>query len=131
MSYWSRPPSKLHCRWEGPFQVMSKQGNTLVLRDLTSDATREVDASRLRHFVVAPGIDPKQIAAADLGETEVMEILQHRGLPKKRADMEFEVRWSDGDTTWEPCEAVKKLGPLDAYIRTHPEAKLHSLLPKS
>jgi len=111
--------------------VMSKQGNTLVLRDLTSDATREVDASRLRPFIVAPGTDPKQIAAADLGESEVKEILQHRGTAKKRLEMEFEVLWSDGDTSWEAWETVKKLEPLDAYIRAHPGAKLNSLLPKS
>ena len=45
--------------------------------------------------------------------------------------MEFEVLWSDGDTSWESWDSVKKLEPLDAYIRAHPEAKLSSLLPKS
>ena len=70
-------------------------------------------------------------AAADLGESEVKEILQHRGTAKKRVEMEFEVLWSDGDTSWESWDSVKKLEPLDAYIRAHPEAKLSSLLPKS
>ena len=130
MSYLVRPPSKLHCRWEGPFEVMSRQKNTVILRDLTSDVRREVDVSRLRPFVVAPGVDVKALAAADLGEAEVAQVLEHRGGARKRAELEFLVSWTDGDQTWEPWEGVKKLQQVDEYIRAHPEAKLNSLLPK-
>lgn len=39
----------------------------------------------------------KAVAVADLGETEVTEILQHRGIPKKRTDIErgVLVGWRD------------------------------------
>ena len=130
MSYLVRPPSKLHCRWEGPFAVMERRGNTAVIRDLTNDATREVDLSRLRVFLVAPGVDPKAVAAADLGEAEVQGILDHRGTAKKRAAMEFLVSWTDGEQTWESWATVKKLEHIDLYIRTHPHAGLKALLPK-
>ena len=33
-----RPPSKLHCRWGGPFEVMSRSRKNVTVRDLTSDA---------------------------------------------------------------------------------------------
>lgn len=130
VSYLVRPPSKLHCRWEGPFEVMSRTQNTVILRDLTNDARREADVSRLRQFLVEPGADVKEIAAADLGEAEVKSILEHRGTARQRAALEFLVAWTDGDETWEPWANVKKLAPLDEYIRAHPEAKLNSLLPK-
>lgn len=130
MSYLVRPPSKLHCRWEGPFEVMSRAQNTVILRDLTNDARREADVSRLRQFLVEPGLDLKATAAADLGETEVKTILEHRGTARQRGALEFLVAWSDGDETWEPWANVKKLAPLDEYICAHPEAKLNSLLPK-
>jgi hypothetical protein len=55
-------------------------------------------------------------------------VLNHRGSVKSRADLEFLVSWSDGEDTWEPWESVRKLEAIDEYIRTHPEAKLKSLL---
>jgi hypothetical protein len=30
--------------------------------------------------------------------------------------VEFEVRWSLGDTTWEPYDSVKELSALDDYF---------------
>jgi hypothetical protein len=109
---------------------MSRQKNTVILRDLTSDARRETDVSRLRPFLVAPGVDVKVLAAADLGEAEVTQVLEHKGVARKRKDLEFLVQWTDGDQTWEPWEGVKKLKMVDEYILAHPEAKLNSLLPK-
>jgi hypothetical protein len=130
MSYLTRPPSKLHTRWEGPFEVMSRDRNNVIIRDLTSDARREVDANRLRVFYVGKNVDPKGVATADLGEASVEIVLEHRGSPTNRASMEFLVRWTDSDETWEPWEQVKKLAAIDQYIRAHPEARLKSLLPK-
>jgi len=130
VSYLVRPPSKLHCRWSGPFQVMSRVRNNVIIRDLTNDVRQEYDVSRLRVFLVAANVDPKAVATADLGEAEVDSILDHRGSARQRASLEFLVRWSDGEETWEMWEQVKKLAEIDQYIRAHPEAKLKSLLPK-
>ena len=128
VKYPSRPPSKLHCRWSGPFEVMSRDRNNVLVRDLTSDVRHEYDATRLRPFLLSVESDPKQLAAADLGELEVSTVLDHRGSAKKRAELEFLVKWSDGDETWEPWEHVKKLAVIDEYVRAHPDAKLKSLL---
>lgn len=128
VSYTSRAPSKLHCRWQGPFEVMSRERNNVIVRDLTSDNRHEFDVSRLRVFLVSPTCDPKVLAAADLGELEVSEVLDHRGSVRQRAELQFLLRWSDGEETWEPWEQVKKLSLIDQYILAHPDAKLNSLL---
>ena len=109
---------------------MSRERNNAIIRDLTSDVTREVDVSRLRKFLIGKGVDPRAIAAADLGEVEVGQVLEHRGGAKKRSELEFLVKWTDEEETWEPWENVKRLEKIDEYIRAHPEAKLNSLLPK-
>ena len=71
---------------------------------------KTVDVSRLKPFIVAPSVDVQAVAAADLGEAQVDAILAHRGSARKRALLEFQVQWSDGDVTWEPWERVKKQG---------------------
>ena len=119
-----RPPSKLHCRWEGHFEVVSRKRNNVIIRY----ARHEYDVSRLRHFLVAPSVDVAALAAADMGEVAVAEVLDHRGNARKRSDLGFQVRWSDGDVTWENWEDVKRVAEVDEYIHAHPEAKLNSLL---
>ena len=50
------------------------------------------------------------------------EILGHRWIDGKR--IEYKVRWSVGDTTWEPHDNCKCLEALDRYLElqgvTHP-----------
>jgi len=57
MSYLVRPPSKLAARWAGPYRIKGKEGNNVTLEDLTGGAEKQVDVSRLKHFIVAPGVD--------------------------------------------------------------------------
>ena len=129
VSYPARAPSKLHCRWAGPYEVIMRVRNNVTVRDLTNGAREEFDVSRLRPFLVSPTCDPKALAAADLGELEVSEVLDHRGSARQRAELQFLLHWTDGEQSWEPWDQVKKLALVDQYIRDHPEAKLHSLLP--
>jgi hypothetical protein len=83
MSYLTRPPSKLNARWSGPYRVVSRQANNVVLEDLTGGRTKTVDVSRLKPFLVGPGVDPTKLAAADLGEVEVEAVLAHRSDARK------------------------------------------------
>ena len=130
MSYMVRPPSKLAARWAGPFKITSRKANSVELEDLTGGPSKTVDVSRLKPFLVAPGVDVKAIAAADLGEASVDAILAHKGNARKRSSLVFQVQWSDGDVTWEPWEKVKKLSAVDDYIKTYPGPSLQSLLQK-
>ena len=122
--------SKLAARWAGPFRIISRKANSVELEDLTGGPSKTVDVSRLKPFLVAPGVDVKAVAAADLGEASVDAILAHRGNVRKRSSLEFQVQWSDGDVTWEPWEKVKKLSAVDDYIKTHPGTSLQPLLQK-
>ena len=131
-AYATRPPSKLHLRYAGPFQVVDRDRNNITISDLTSGKLKVVDVDRLRPFyLTGDPRDAARIAASDLGETEVVEIIRVvEGDPKDRSSLRFEVRWSDDDTTIEPWDVVKLLEALDGFILSHPEAKLKHLLTK-
>ena len=104
----------------------------MVLEDLTGGRSKSVDVSRLKPFLVGPGVDPKKLAAADLGEAEVDKVMAHRGDPRKnRKDLEFKIQWKDGDVTWQKWGDVKKLSAVDEYIRNHGDRELKVLLGKS
>lgn len=128
LSYLVRPPSKLSARWAGPYRIVTKNGNNVLLEDLTGGPSKTVDVSRLKHFIVGKDVDVRAVAAADLGEVEVQVILSHRGTARDRKNLEFEVQWLDGDVTWEPWERVRKLTAVDEYIRDHPRSGLKSLM---
>ncbi len=51
-----------------------------------------MDVSRLKLFLVGPGVDPPKSAAADFGETEVDAVLTHRGDARKRKTLEFQIQ---------------------------------------
>jgi hypothetical protein len=128
MSYLVRPPSKLAARWAGPFRILAREANSATLEDLTGGAQKIVDVSRLKPFLLAPGVDPQAVAAADMGEAQVESVLAHKGSARQRATLEFQIQWSDGDVTWEPWASVRKLAAVDDYIRAFPGPSLRGLL---
>jgi hypothetical protein len=52
-------------------------------------------------------------ATAD-GEWLIDEIIAHRRISSK--ELQFQVRWTMGDVTWEPMSACKDLEALDNYL---------------
>jgi hypothetical protein len=118
-----RPPSKLHFRVAGPFRVVAINRNMISVKDLTCDRVLMRDAEdliRFRQPVPMSEADLIAVAARDLGELTVVEIFGHRGRPSQRTFMEFQVKWSDGDVTWEPWAKVKKLAALEEYLADQP-----------
>jgi hypothetical protein len=128
VSYLVRPPSKLAARWAGPFRVIARESNSATLEDLTGGPQKTVDVSRLKPFLLAPGVDAQAVAAADIGEAQVDSVIAHRGSARKRSTLEFQIQWTDGDITWEPWESVRKLAAVDEYIRMFPGPSLRGLL---
>jgi hypothetical protein len=57
--------------------------------------------------------DPYNFGAPDNAEWYVEEITAHQW---KGCKVEFEVKWSLGDTTWEPLLSCNDLAALDAYL---------------
>ena len=124
VSYPARAPSKLADRWNGPFRVISKVKNTYTLSDLTSDKLYTRDISRLKQFVVEVDTDPVEVAARDMSEMTVRNILSHKGHPKRRTTLEFEVEWEpDGDITWELWETMRKTEALNEYVAKFKQLK--------
>jgi hypothetical protein len=122
LHYPTRPPSKLHSRVAGPFRVVERRGNLIFARDLTCERVIERDAEMWTPFLTPHPMaeaELRRIAAADLGETNVEAIVNHRGELTK-AKIEFEVLWSDGERTWEPWKTVRQLAALDAYLTANP-----------
>ena len=57
--------------------------------------------------------DPYDFGAPDEAEWYVEEIMAHGW---KGRSVEFEVKWSLGDTTWESLENCNDLAALDTYL---------------
>ena len=132
VEYLTRPPSKLHTRLAGPYQVVSRKGNAVTIQDLTCKNQKIMDVSRLSVFYHEGSLEEaKVLAAADLGESTVERILAHKGDPKKRSSMTFQVLWTEGDMTWESWEVVRKLAALEDYLQDHPDARLRQLRNKN
>ena len=70
VSYLSKPTSKLHTRKAGPFLVMSRTANNVVIQNLTSGVEKIMDVSRSTPFIGSGSLSQNQaIAAADFGKT--------------------------------------------------------------
>jgi len=57
--------------------------------------------------------EPYDFGAPDDSEWFVNELLGHRWDGRR---LEFQIRWSLGDTTWEPSASCKDLSALDRYL---------------
>jgi hypothetical protein len=58
-------------------------------------------------------VDAYDFGAPDNAEWIVNELDSHRWNGK---DLEFQVQWNAGETTWEPLESCKELAALDRYL---------------
>ncbi|KXN87789.1 hypothetical protein AN958_08130, partial [Leucoagaricus sp. SymC.cos] len=57
----------------------------------------------------------------------VDELIGHRFAGHNNKNLEFEVHWSTGDTTWEPYQACKDLTALDRYMELRGVSKITQL----
>jgi len=131
LSYPSRPPTKLAGLYRGPMMVHKKiRKDIYEVLDLITNKVSQVHHSRLHALVVPPDATPDDLlvmAGIDRDEFVVEAIIDHRGDPKKKKDIEFRIRWKGyepADDTWEEYATVKDLEALDVYSKEHPELKL-------
>jgi len=134
VSYPVKPPHKLAPRWRGPLVVLEEPpggGSMFVCQDLRTLKIVRFHESRLKLFRLPDGGDPLQVAAVDQDEFVVESVVDHRirdgGRPRRKADLEFRVRWlgyEPAEDSWLPYSEVRDLAALDAYALTHPELRL-------
>ena len=130
---WEHPAdkrSKLHTRYQGPFQVVERIQDTYKIQDLLNGKVHETHISNLRPFSVDPErSSPAMVAQHNAQEFMISEIPEHRGDRSQRSSMEFKVRWQgegpEGDS-WEPYAFLRDSEQLHTYLRTN---KLKSLIP--
>jgi hypothetical protein len=72
-------------------------------------------------------VDPLTIAAKDYEEFEIEHIVTHSGNPKRKSDMDFQVRWlgyDESEDSWLPWSEVRNVPALHTYLRENGMTKL-------
>ena len=123
-----RAPTKLHTHWKGPMRVISNIGAEYILHDLVKNKNIPIHVKRLKVFEHDPRrTDPLAIAARDNEEDEVEYVIAHTGDPKRKSDMDFQVRWAgydESEDSWLPWSEVRNIPALHSYLRANNMVKL-------
>ena len=114
-------PSRLDTLWLGPMRILEHKNSEYTLLNLITTKEKVYHAQHMRKFIFNPvNTDPTDVARRDYVEFFVQEILKHRGKPTRSSSMEFLVKWTgyeDSYNTWEPYTNLRKSEPLHAYLR--------------
>jgi hypothetical protein len=128
LDYPDSPPTRLHARKRGPFEVVKFHKNSYTLRDLVTQKELTVHITRLTPFEYDPlYTDPVQIAAKEQEEFFIEAIVAHRGNLNLKSTLEFRVRWlgfDDSSDSWEPWKNLRDTKQLHAYLKSKGLARL-------
>jgi transposase InsO family protein len=123
-------PTRLHTKLQGPFRVISNNGNEYILFDLVRNKEKHYHITDMRPFHFDPSItDPLDIARRDYLEFFIEKVLDHRGYPKRKNSLEFLIQWMGYDSSynsWEPWSNFRETECLHDYLR---EKNLSHLIP--
>ena len=116
-SVWKRSaPTKLAMTFRGPFKVLSHEGTTYTLLNLTTNQQFKKMVFHLRPYRYdAARVDPKQMALKDhQGEFYVEQVLSHTGSWAKKSSLRFTVKWigypePEPDQLWADLKHVQQL----------------------
>jgi hypothetical protein len=100
-------PNKLHAKYGGPVQVVRQHKNEVMCKNLITGSMKVLQVDTLKIFHHEGSAEERQEAAYQLAlrdsdSYEVAEILAFRGDLSVRAELEFEVRFQDGELGWVP-----------------------------
>ena len=130
LAYPNEPPTRLHPRKRGPFQVVKFHNNDYTLRDLVSNKELTVHVTRLSPFLYdSLYVDPRKVSLKDQEEFQIEAILAHRGNLNRKSTLEFLVRWDGYDElsdSWEPWGNLRSTVQLHKYLK---DKGLSRLLP--
>jgi transposase InsO family protein len=117
----TKPNGRLHTRRTGPYRIISSSNNNFTLENLVSKKQLRVHINRLVPFLFDPSrTNLQKVAAHDVDEFHIEMILSHRGRFTNKTKLEFKVRWSGFDETydtWEPWKNLRDVEQLHDYLR--------------
>ena len=121
------PETRLHCKWLGPFKVVTFDKSQYTILNLITHKTRDVHASQLKPFRFDPTKrSPTDTARRDYMEFFIEDILSHVGNKSKPSTMRFHVKWLNYDSThntWEPWQSLRTTDQLHKYLRDNDMVK--------
>ncbi len=115
-------PSKLSPSFMGPFVVTVSRGSHIYeIKSIVDSHVLSVHASRLRRFHSDRSLDDlKKLAAADVQEFVVDDIIEHR---QNGTELQFRIRWlgyDESDDTWQAYdEDLIGNAHVETYIDSH------------
>jgi hypothetical protein len=121
-----RPPTKVHPKLRGPYQVISvsrrdNRGTIYTCQNLANNKLEDFHVKLLQQFHYdSRYVDPAIEALVDSSSFIVEDILDHvfEGKRQIKTEMKFLVKWLGHDQpTWEPYANVAKLKQLHEYLR--------------
>lgn len=92
-------PSKLTMKYRGPYEVMSQYKNDVQCKHLCMRNITTFHVERLKLYTGSRE-DAEKVALLDYDQYEIEEILYYRGNVDLRTNMEFYVKFKDGDEKW-------------------------------
>jgi transposase InsO family protein len=115
------PKGRLHTRRTEPYIIISSSNNNYTLENLVSKRQLRVHINRIVPFLFDPKkTDPQKVAAHDADEFHIEMITSHRGRFSNKRNLEFKVKWTGFDEsydTWEPWKNLKDVEQLHDYLR--------------
>jgi Integrase core domain/Chromo (CHRromatin Organisation MOdifier) domain len=117
----SRPPTKLHSPWKGPYRVVGCTDDIVSIQDIRMrlGGIRSVHITAVKRFEFDPTrVDPVQVAMRDHDQYQVERIINHKPRkPIRRTTLQFETKWLGYDeTTWEPWELMRNNVMVHKYL---------------
>jgi hypothetical protein len=115
-------PNKMMSNWRGPMQVVKREGNNYQLRNLVTKTLENKEVHLLKKYHFDPQkTNPEEVALADYTEHWVVEeIVNHKGVFKRKGSLTFEVKWLGFDSsqnTWESWDYMRNNVKLHEYLR--------------
>ena len=126
-------PTKLTCRYQGPYEVVKQISNsTYRVRDPADNSEKDRHVSELYRYYLSEGEDVRDTIAMDEFEELVEAVVDHRrpeGSTSLR-ELDFKIRWlgkGPAEDTWHQYSEMTRKGGLAAfwaYVKAHPELKI-------
>jgi transposase InsO family protein len=124
------PPTKFHTNLKGPYRVVSHTDNKNVytVQNLVTNKNEDFHVKLLHPYLTDSNNEtPRQVANTDSRLFDVEEILKHRGNPKQKLNMKFQVKWTGIlKPTWEPWKHLRDNAIFHNYLK---HQKLSRLIP--